>query len=289
MYPDFLVIGAQKAGTTWLDRNLRRHPQIWLPPEKEIHFFDLPPLLPFAALRLAPVKSIRHWVRFRMTRDAEKANERPAEADWYARYYWHMRTRAWYQSLFQPAPGQLAGETTPRYAVLPERRIRYIRGLMPECRIIYLMRDPIARAWSDVAMFQSAKFGRQGLQHLDAESALRFVIHARRIRHSSYLANLERWEKFFPQKQIFVGWHDDVVEAPRQLLTAIYQFLGVDASPARTRNIIDRKVNRQRYSPIPAAFERELARMLLPEIKALDQRFHNAHTAKWRRRAERCL
>ncbi len=289
MFPNFLVIGAQKAGTTWLDRNLRRHPQIWLPPEKEIHFFDLPPLLPFAALRLAPVKSIRHWARFRMMRDAERALERPADADWYARYYWHVRTRAWYQSLFTPAPGQLAGETTPRYAVLPERRIRYIRKLIPECRIIYIMRDPIARAWSDVAMFQSAKFGGRGLRHLDTESALRFLIHARRIRHSSYATNLKRWEKYFPNDQIFVCWHDDVVEAPRTLLATIYNFLGVDGSPVRTRNIIHRKVNRQKYSPIPAAFERTLATMLLPEISALDQRFHNAYTTKWRQRAERCL
>jgi len=46
-FPDFLVIGAQKAGTTWLFQNLRMHPQVWLPPEKEIHFFDFPPPHPF--------------------------------------------------------------------------------------------------------------------------------------------------------------------------------------------------------------------------------------------------
>src|ERR1700759_3980060 len=39
-YPDFLCIGAQKAGTSWLDRNLRRHPKLWLPPMKELQFFS---------------------------------------------------------------------------------------------------------------------------------------------------------------------------------------------------------------------------------------------------------
>src|SRR5947207_15861690 len=39
--PDFLGIGAARAGTTWLHSNLRRHPQIWLPPVKELHYFDL--------------------------------------------------------------------------------------------------------------------------------------------------------------------------------------------------------------------------------------------------------
>ena len=40
MYPDFLVVGAQKAGTTWLYRSLRTHPQVWMPREKELHYFD---------------------------------------------------------------------------------------------------------------------------------------------------------------------------------------------------------------------------------------------------------
>ena len=40
MYPDFLIVGAQKAGTTWLHRNLRAHPQVWMPHDKELHYFD---------------------------------------------------------------------------------------------------------------------------------------------------------------------------------------------------------------------------------------------------------
>jgi hypothetical protein len=38
--PHFLGIGAQKAGTTWVFENLRLHPEIFMPPPKEIHFFD---------------------------------------------------------------------------------------------------------------------------------------------------------------------------------------------------------------------------------------------------------
>ena len=40
MYPNFLGIGAQKSGTTWLHANLSQHPQIWMPPVKEIHYLD---------------------------------------------------------------------------------------------------------------------------------------------------------------------------------------------------------------------------------------------------------
>lgn len=38
--PRFLGIGAQKAGSTWLHENLASHPQLFLPPEKELHHFD---------------------------------------------------------------------------------------------------------------------------------------------------------------------------------------------------------------------------------------------------------
>ncbi len=38
--PAFLGIGAQKSGTTWLHARLREHPSIYLPEEKEQHYFD---------------------------------------------------------------------------------------------------------------------------------------------------------------------------------------------------------------------------------------------------------
>ncbi len=40
MLPNFLVIGAPRAGTTWIARNLREHPDIYIPSIKEVHFFD---------------------------------------------------------------------------------------------------------------------------------------------------------------------------------------------------------------------------------------------------------
>src|SRR5215471_17299234 len=38
--PDFLCVGAHKAGTTWLYRQLDSHPDFWMPPVKELHYFD---------------------------------------------------------------------------------------------------------------------------------------------------------------------------------------------------------------------------------------------------------
>jgi hypothetical protein len=40
MLPNFLVIGAPRAGTTWIAKNLSEHPSVFVPFKKEIHFFD---------------------------------------------------------------------------------------------------------------------------------------------------------------------------------------------------------------------------------------------------------
>jgi len=54
MFPSFLGIGAQKCATTWLSHNLSRHPEIWMPPRKELHYFDYrikDPRTPFVLFR----------------------------------------------------------------------------------------------------------------------------------------------------------------------------------------------------------------------------------------------
>ena len=38
--PDFFCIGAQKGGTRWLYDQLQLHPDFWMPPVKELHYFD---------------------------------------------------------------------------------------------------------------------------------------------------------------------------------------------------------------------------------------------------------
>ena len=54
----------------------------------------------------------------------------------------------WYARQFRPAGGRLAGEASPSYALLPVRTIRLIRDLLPDLKLIYLMRNPVPRAWS---------------------------------------------------------------------------------------------------------------------------------------------
>ena len=281
MYPHFLVIGAQKSGTTWLDRNLRTHPQIWLPPEKEIHYFDLPHPLPFAALLLAPVRAARHWTMARLKRDYAKVKAGEQSMGWYLRYYFAPRTRRWYRSLFKPGTGQIAGETTPRYAVLPDRTVRQIKRLMPDLKVIYLLRDPIDRMWSDVAMFHGRRFGGEGIPNSEAESIESFLFKQANLAHSRYHANLRRWREAFGASRVFVGFQEDIAHHPSELLGRIFTFLGVDPAHQPPPSLQNSKINHARYPSLPGDTGRRLAHMLQDDTTELHQGLQSPHTAAW--------
>lgn len=108
--PDFICIGAHKAATTWLSRNLSRHPDIWLPFTKELHFFD-PPV----------DGSARYWRRL-LTSKLESGIARAREKGNAARLAYleglkgedFILTEAWYRKVFAPKPeGKITGDFTP--------------------------------------------------------------------------------------------------------------------------------------------------------------------------------
>jgi hypothetical protein len=281
MYPHFLVIGAQKAGTTWLDRNLRTHPQIWLPPEKEIHFFDLPRPLPFAALLFAPQRAARHWAKSRLERDWAKVRAGKQSLGWYLRYYFRPRNNRWYTSLFQPAADQICGECTPRYAILPESGIARIRELMPNSKIIYLLRDPIDRMWSDLAMFQGPRFGGKGLRQADDNAIDYFLTNPQNLAHSRYASNLERWEKFYPASRIFMGYQEEICQCPENLLRRLYEFLGVAPDLPATTARAHERINSKSYPAPHRDLAQRLAGCLLEDTGRLHRKFGSNHTAAW--------
>jgi hypothetical protein len=116
MHPDFLIIGAEKAGTTWLHDVLRTHPGLFMTDVKEVHYFN----------------------RFDSNGN-EIDNFTRRGPDWYARH-------------FTDAPAGLPrGEATPMYLCDPDAAGR-IKDTLPEARFIVMLREPVSRAWSHYRM-----------------------------------------------------------------------------------------------------------------------------------------
>lgn len=129
MLPDFIIVGAEKAGTTWLHEALALHPGVFLPQVKELHYFN----------------------RF---------DSNLNEIDNFAR-----RPRSWYEAFFEPAPaGSVKGEVTPLYLPDPEAPGR-IHEMLPDVKIIISLRNPVGRAYSH---YQMARAKAHLTEDLDA-------------------------------------------------------------------------------------------------------------------------
>jgi Sulfotransferase domain len=252
--PDFLVIGAQRAGTTWLHQALSQHPALWLTPVKELHYFD-------------KLHRTRTWLD-----PYERRRVRPKKLDlWHLRYLLGQRSDKWYARLFHAAQmeGRLAGESTPSYAVLDDEGLRHIRSINSKVKLIFVMRDPVDRAWS--AATNAYRKGR--ITGLSVHETVDWA-HSRNVtQRSMYLDTIRRVESIFSPEQLHCGFFDDLRDRPDQFVAEVLSFLGAESD--RTWKLAPQgAMNATGGSkPMPGEFARTMAAFHLPGVRELSQHF----------------
>ena len=202
--PDFLVIGAPKAGTTALHAALACHPALYMSPIKEPKFFlsDGPP----------------------------PAHGGPGDVLTYREHVWQ---RSRYEALFDTAPpGTLRGESTPLY-LYDRTAMRRIRALVPDARLIVVLRDPVERAHSNWTHLWSA-----GLEPVSdfvracGEEDRRIAAGWAPFWHYTglgrYGEQLGYLYALFPRDQVLVLRYRHLVGDPAATLGRICDFLGVE-------------------------------------------------------------
>jgi hypothetical protein len=202
--PDFLVIGAPKAGTTALNAALARHPGLYMSAIKEPKFFlsDGPP----------PTKG------------------GPGDALTYREHVWR---RAEYEALFDPAPaGTLRGESTPLY-LYDRDAMRRIRDTLPGARLIVIVRDPVERAHSNWTHLWSAGLEPIGdfvraCAEEERRAAAGWASFWHYIGLGLYGEQLEYLFTLFPREQVLILRYRLLVDEPLQSLDRICEFLGVE-------------------------------------------------------------
>ena len=283
--PNFVCIGAQRSGSTWLTYNLRKHPQIWMTPVKELHFFSTSLRTPIILHMFENQTTSAKRVQYALVRLRQ-----PRYALWALRYLLMPRFDRCYPWLFTPGPDQMSGETTPDYAYLNITTIQRIRSLLPDLKIIYLLRNPVSRFWSEVGRFLSKSPTHDAASMSDA--AIDSLIKQQFdmfYKNSNYLDNLQRWESLYQQEQFFIGFFDQILDEPEALLTAIYRFLGVDSSAACIPSDVRKTHNAHVFRPIPPDTHYWITEQLYAQLTGLHERFENRYTAQWLGEAQHCL
>jgi hypothetical protein len=150
------------------------------------------------------------------------------------------------------------------------------------------MRDPIERSWSSAMM----TFGKRGGRAVESIGDDELMRHFERTSHTlrgDYLRTLSLWEGVFEPDRVFVGFLDQIQNSPRELLVRVYRFLGVTDDEAYIPASVAAKVNTSpRRSGVPERFRAHLARLYLPQLQELSDRFGEP-TTSWLRRAEETL
>jgi hypothetical protein len=301
-FPDFLIIGAQKAGTSWLASNLSCHPNVWMPPLKELHYFD------------ERIKELPYGASL-----ARLSTKRYTELDWYP-WYWRYQLRyllkrrfrrygkdfdsetflwtlkffgrppsdKWYASLFEQGRAKTTGEATPDYSILEEVMVAHIHKLMPHAKLIFFMRNPVERPYSSAVM-QLRNLRGMGREMEAAALQPFFESFSRQpsvVSHTRYLRSLEKWRRFYPDDQIFVGFLEDIHFYPVRLLQRLYRFLGLD--PSQAQEVKKRKINPGLQEHMPAQLAAQLARTYYKDLKRLSACF-GGYTCFWLYCAEKLI
>ena len=274
--PDFVGIGAQRTGTTWLFSILERHPRLWLPPLKELHYFDD-----------LEGKNRKRYYDFLRTRLISGLWVRRPLSWWDARYFLKRRNDDWYAGLFARANhrGLIAGEITPSYATLPIEIFEQMLRMNPKLKIIFIMRDPIMRSWSSVI---KSRRKRKLLDFPTAEVAIKHAQGEGVSRKSCYSQTVKRIDTVFPQDQIFYGFYEDLAKDPRRFVVSVLEFLGAQpVCPDTLHNDIPIGAAAAGRRP-PIEFESALAASYLPDVIELCRKFEGAPHV-WRARYEMLL
>ena len=215
--PDFLIVGAMKAGTGSLWTYLCNHPDI-------------------------------HPATLRMEQNGKKGWLKETS---YFGYNVHEFTEDDYRYLFKyKKKGQLTFEASTEYFTYPGTPERIFEA-NPRCKIIILARNPIDRAWSHY--WHEVIYTKE--EDLPFEQAIQRPLktgfdhfHYNYLDTGYYIKHIERWAKLFPKKQVTIFDFHKFVERPEDIFRTILQWLGVKDGTIGEYKVINKGVYTEKMS-----------------------------------------
>jgi len=280
----FLCIGAQKAGTTWLHEQLKKHPKYILPStKKELHFWDWNRHLGL------------EWYCSQFTKPSlstsKNNNDKQLGKDTQEKHYY--------------------GEITPCYSVLKMHHIEEIKELFPDIKIIFIARDLVERSYSSICMelMQEAnnlkpgeflsdcyddKNNGQASEKSQGKNSTEikkidwqkysddfFLSKCREATHfsrSDYTTFLKNWLHVFNREQILILDYRLISKDPKSFLQKICQFINIDEEQCNSSYLdslinLSERVNAatDKDNKIPQSLEQKMRHFFKPITKEFNQ------------------
>jgi len=235
-FPDFIGIGAMRSGTSWFSKNLDKHPQVAMSKRKELHFFDRE----IASSRIPLLPSqIEAKLRYR-------------------KYFFKARLL-----------NKVKGEFTPAYAILSREKINLIYTWMPNVKLIFVMRDPVMRAWSHARKDYELYHGKP-IHQASTDKIIKYFDQPAVASRGNYADCLENWFSYYPKDNFFITFMDEVTARPVELMREVYEFLGVDSSFEIDESEMNKKVNARPIADMPDEVKDYLASTLYEQNSRLE-------------------
>ncbi|MDZ7905290.1 MAG: sulfotransferase [Cypionkella sp.] len=269
-----MCVGATKAGTTWLHDQLSAHPECYLRTIKEYHYFSTNADAQWAKMiadtrsEIAEISALPAAARsaYQVRRLDDLASYLPLitprsiDATRFANY---LRASA-------PSSAKLVGDFTPAYSVIAGKNLEPMLN-MRALKVVYLIRDPLARLWSHIRMTADRAAPDAFAQTCEdlvqrtvlgqEEGGIRGI-----VRRGDYAGNLPKLQRIFGDKLLVMFTEDLFTKAGFDRLLG---FLGLGSMPAD----MAKRVHEGRALPMPAALRAAALRFLRPQYDYIAQTF----------------
>jgi hypothetical protein len=207
-YPQFIIIGAPKCGTSWLQGALGQHAHVIVVPD-EIEYFS--------------------------------SNFTRQSIEWYSSLF-QVRVR---ELSAQKATPFLVGEKSARYCSLPPDRIQHVHNLLPDVRLVLMVRDPVSRHWAHAKQYFSKPrvIEREGADVLTLPRERLFDFFRRTRMLGEFAAMIDNWTSSYQPEQLLIVSQEFALANPRPTFDAVLTYLGLptDYDPASIRLLRKRR------------------------------------------------
>lgn len=237
-------------------RAARPEPADWLNYENAVGFPTTNQVRTFPDfLVISPGRAGTTWIAANLNRHPRILIP-PEKEVLYFDWEWRRHSIKWYCSRFAREPKYLAGDVSPTYALLPSIAIRHIHATKPNLKIVMLLRDPLARAWSHLkhtCTNGEANFvGRAGsVKGIGTDDLVGNLVHDFTLSSGDYESILRRWTVQFSKEQFHIAFFEDAIAMPDKYFAGLFAFLGLRREPFP--DVVRARVNQSEdFAPPPS-------------------------------------